>query len=140
MPKPKKSQLDLNIAKSIRIDPFVVHARKFNEGDDDKIINSFYQVVAAATAIIDTDEIKKLPTDQRRAIRSIAEYRELPLPESPTKTVPGSMQRLKAYRERIARGEAIFHPNDTTLNGVVGGSIDRVVYSGFNNRRGKMLG
>lgn len=38
-----------------------------------------------------------------------------PLPEWPTRTRPGSEDRIRVYAERAEAGEALFHPDDLTI-------------------------
>lgn len=132
----RKSNLEKKIDKAIEQDPYLMHVRKFNEDSF-----AFEHKVETVIEILEDKKLRQqLTTEQRRELRSIAEYRTLKQPDRPTKSVPGSVQRLNAYRARIARGESIFHPEDTNLEDVKGGTIDRVVYSGFNNRHGIRMG
>lgn len=39
----------------------------------------------------------------------------------PTDTVPGSVERIAVYRERVERGERLFHADDSGCEGVLGG-------------------
>lgn len=39
---------------------------------------------------------------------------ERPEPEYPTNTVAGSAERIEIYRQRVERGEQVFHPADNS--------------------------
>lgn len=63
-----------------------------------------------------------------------------PIPSRPTRTIPGSLYRLEVYTKRIARGEAIFHPEDRDFTGVRNDNFTRAMYSGSANKSGTMVG
>lgn len=41
---------------------------------------------------------------------------EPPLPAEPTRAPPGTPEKMDVMRDRAARGEAIFHPDDVTIH------------------------
>ena len=59
---------------------------------------------------------RDLPGPVRTGETAIAgedDFEPIPAVE-PTKTLIGSRERIACYRERVSRGESIFHPWDTT--------------------------
>jgi len=40
---------------------------------------------------------------------------------APTNTIPGTAERSRCYRERVERGERLFHTLDATCEGLLGG-------------------
>ena len=62
------------------------------------------------------------------------ETSRIKLPARPTFTAPGSIERLRVYSERYARGEAVFHPKDSDFMGRRGGQIDRISYTAIGNK------
>ena len=40
----------------------------------------------------------------------------------PTTTIPGTLERIECYRQRIERGEELFHEEDATCKGLLGGA------------------
>ena len=41
---------------------------------------------------------------------------------APTTTIPGTLERIACYRQRIERGEQLFHEGDATCKGLLGGA------------------
>jgi len=45
----------------------------------------------------------------------VSEFRGVrPLAAMPTNSVAGSVERIEIYRQRVARGESLWHPHDNT--------------------------
>ena len=50
----------------------------------------------------------------------IAVVQDPPLDDKPTRTLPGSEERICVYADRVARGRRIFHPDDRALPDRIG--------------------
>jgi len=57
-----------------------------------------------------------------------------PLPESPTKAMPGTLEKLQVMAARAERGECIFHPDDPTWHPVRSDALFQVAR---NHRNGE---
>jgi len=57
-------------------------------------------------------EPRKYETRGDRANTIIDPHYEPPNPAEPTRTIPGTYDRIQEYARRVASGEAIFHPED----------------------------
>lgn len=78
-------------------------------------------------------ESKGISEDE--ALDLVAEETVIKTPRLPTRTLPGSVYRLMVYQQRIANGEAVYHPNDGDFADKVGGRMERAMYSGYLHRR-----
>lgn len=111
-------------------DTYLQHVKKFREMTDSReaadhdFIKTFVDVNSSSSK-------RSKMTEQERIIE---QYRQPKPPRKPTSAPPGSFQRLMVYHQRYVRGEAIFHPNDARLEGVVSSSFERVTYSGYSKR------
>jgi hypothetical protein len=46
-----------------------------------------------------------------------------PLPPKPTLALPGTIEKIRVMRKRLREGLHIHHPEDATLQGVIGGQV-----------------
>lgn len=79
--------------------------------DQIKAPRGVYGVIVTATR---TDTSIKAADRSRPSAKMVARSEKLPLPAESTSAQPGSDEKIRVLRERVARGEKLFHPSDKT--------------------------